>query len=384
MKAITPKKPKKDEREKAVLLGLVELYLETGRPIGSNTLRECGFEDLSSATIRNYFVSLEEDGYLKQQHSSGGRIPTPLAYQLYASSFLHSAKLDEKEKKLLLEKLSKEKREIAEYLQTVGESLSQITNCAVFLSSPRFDQDFVTDIKLVKIDQGRFLCVVITDFGLVHTEMLHAEKNLSHFSLKRLEAYFHWRLTGFDKVTLNVDEEDVARSFYNEIMLRHIVRYSNFSAEDLYKTGFSKLLNYPDFNEASALASGLSLFEHAEHMRKILRNCQESQKIMVCIGSDLSPYSEAASYCSVICVPYRIQHTIVGAIGILGPNRIPYRKIFGILETASEIISETLTRSVYKYKISYRQPKTKEVDFQGKMDSAKHMFLEDKTRHTTQ
>src|SRR5271167_1961788 len=99
MKMLTPKKPAKDQRERLILFGLVELYLQTGKPVGSNTLRENGFETLSSATIRNYFAKLEEDGFLKQQHSSGGRIPTTFAYQLYAETHLKSPLIDEKENK---------------------------------------------------------------------------------------------------------------------------------------------------------------------------------------------------------------------------------------------------------------------------------------------
>ena len=83
---MTLKKPAKDERERLVLLGLVELYLETGKPVGSSTLREHGFQNLSSATIRNYFAKLEKGGFLKQQHSSGGRIPTEGAYKLYVET----------------------------------------------------------------------------------------------------------------------------------------------------------------------------------------------------------------------------------------------------------------------------------------------------------
>ena len=61
---------KKQEKENNILLGLVELYIQTGKPIGSNTLKESGFDHLSSATIRNYFFKLEEQGFLSQQHSS--------------------------------------------------------------------------------------------------------------------------------------------------------------------------------------------------------------------------------------------------------------------------------------------------------------------------
>src|ERR1041385_7683673 len=96
MKPLMPKKPAKSQREKLILFALVELYLKTGKPIGSNTLKDNWFENLSSATIRNYFAKLEEGGYLKQQHSSGGRSPTPLAYKLYADAHLSSASLEEK------------------------------------------------------------------------------------------------------------------------------------------------------------------------------------------------------------------------------------------------------------------------------------------------
>ena len=82
-----PKQKLRESREKAVLLGLVELYLLTGKPIGSNTLKENGFGHISSATIRNYFAKLEAQGMLKQQHSSGGRTPTPLAYKFYANHY---------------------------------------------------------------------------------------------------------------------------------------------------------------------------------------------------------------------------------------------------------------------------------------------------------
>jgi heat-inducible transcriptional repressor len=350
MKSLIPRKPPKDKREKWILLGLVELYLETGKPVGSNTLRENGFDSLSSATIRNYFAKLEEEGYLKQQHSSGGRIPTSLSYQLYAETHLRSPLIiDEKENKLLRQKLQKETRELAIYLQSVAETLSEATHCAVFLSAPRFDHDFVLDIKLVGVDSNRCLCVIITDFGQVMTELLYADKKMSSFTLKRLENFFRWRLTGLDKPTLSPDEENLATRFYNEVMMRHLVGSTHFTIEDIYRTGFSKLLAYADFNDATALADGLGLFENEDALRTLLRECAKAGDLSCWIGGNLQA-------CSALAIPYRINHNIAGSIAILGPNRIPYRKLFGILETTSEVISESLTRSSYKFKIKLRYP----------------------------
>lgn len=381
LKSLSQKKPAKDKREKLVLLGLVELYLKSGKPIGSNTLRENGFESLSSATIRNYFSKLEKAGYLKQQHSSGGRIPTQLAYKLYVDTHLPSVNIQDKDWEFLKERLSKETKEPATYLQNAAEAIAEITQCAVFLSSPRFDQDFILDIKLLSIDVNRCLCVIVTDFGLVRTEILITDKKLSNFSLKRIETYLHWRITGLDRPSLNEDEEQLAARFYKELMLRHIVSYSNYSSEDMYKTGFSKLLNYPDFNNASALASGLALFENKHDLRALLKECNELNQICCWIGDDLSLLSTSTSGCSVITIPYRIHQTVAGAIGILGPNRIPYRRLFGILKTASDLISESLTRSLYKFKISFRQPRPTHIEFQphsSMIDQAQCLLLEDK------
>jgi heat-inducible transcriptional repressor len=370
MKAIAPKKPAKDQRERLILLGLVELYLQEGKPIGSNTLRENGFDHLSSATIRNYFARLEEEGYLKQQHSSGGRIPTPLAYKVYADAHVHAPTIDEKDKKALHTQLDKTSREIASYLQQAAEVVSDTTGCAVFLSAPRFDQDFVLDIKLVGIDQNRCLCVLITDFGLIHTEILYADKKLSNFSLKRIEAYLHWKIAGQTKPQVNEEEEALGSRFYKEVMLRHIVSYTNFSAEDIYKTGFSRLLSFPDFNDTCALASGLSLFENQATLRSLLKDCATAGHLCCWIGEELG-----ISSCSIIAAPYQINQKAVGAIAILGPNRIDYRRLFGILQTAAGCISGSLTKSIYKFKITYRQP-TSSPNF---LDQSRCLLLEDQS-----
>lgn len=375
MKPLLQKKPSKDEREKLILIGLVELYLKTGKPVGSNTLQENGFSSLSPATLRNYFSKLEEQGLLKQQHSSGGRIPTNLAYRIYADTLAPPYFMNEEEKEQLAKSLVQETREIHAYLQKSADTLSDLSQGAVFLSLPRFDQDFVLDVKLVNIDTHRILCVFVTDFGNILTETLYTDKKLSSFDLKRIEQYFHFKITNLDKPSLSEDEEKRALSFYNEAMLRQIVNYSNFSSSDLIKTGFSKMLHYPDFNDASSLANGLSLFENTEALRALLAECLQKKELTYRIGDDLTPFSSHATSCTVIATPYLIHQNAVGGIGILCPNRISYKKIFALLTAAGEMIGETLTRSLYKFKISYRAPNSAQLDFKRQA----LMLVENKT-----
>jgi len=375
------KKNNKYTRERKVLYGLVDYYIQTGKPVGSNTLKEEGFEDISSATIRNYFANLEKEGFLIQQHSSGGRIPTVKAFRLYAeeSEKLSPPALKKEQQELIKYLKDFDTREITLFLQNTAEKLSQLTKTAVFLSAPRFDNDFIIDLKLVGIDHHRCLAVIVTDFGVIQTEILPIERRPSAFTLKRIEEYFHWRLTGHDKPeNLTKEEELLAQQFYNEIMVRYIVNYSNFTNEEIYKTGFSNLLTYPEFHNAGVLANSLALFESSQRIRLLLKDCIKAKKIKYWIGEDLTAFNLNTPDCTAIAIPYRIGQQIVGALGLLGPIRMPYADHFHLLKEFSDIISETLTRNIFKFKISFRQPHGEISDNESRLSHSQMMLLENK------
>lgn len=354
------KRSGKQDREFRVLLGLVDHYLTTGQPVGSNTLKEAGFEDLSSATIRNYFANLERDGFLIQQHASGGRIPTHLAYRLYANEYADTHDISPEDQPILKELRDTETREIASYLQRTAEALSNLAKTPVFLSAPRFDHDFIVSLKLVPIDHERCLCVIVTDFGVIRTEILPVDMKLTAFSAKRIESYFHWRLTGLDKPeNMDPEEETLAQKLYNELVMRYLVGYSHFIDSELYRTGLSRLLNYPEFRDSTALLQSMALFENAHNMHLLVKECCRVKHLKYWIGDDLSNYAPETPDCTVIAAPYFINQSAAGAIGILGPTRIPYRELFGRLRAFADGISEALTRNLYKFKITFRQPREK-------------------------
>lgn len=384
LKSVTVKKSSKELRQERVLYALIEQYIASGRPIGSHTLQESGFADLSSATIRNYFASLEEQGYLTQQHSSGGRLPTHHAYRFYAKQLLNSRALSSEDKNRLQKLAANESREIASYLQQAAELLSSTTNGAVFLSAPRFDHDFITGLKLLGIDQSRCLCVLITDFGVIQTELIYVDIKLTAFAIKHMEDYFQSRLTGIKKPeNLEPEEEALANKIYNELMLRYLVGYSNFTDEEIYRTGFSKLLTYPEFQDPTVLSSSLSLFENTHSMRLLLKECASLDNLKVWIGDDLSNLTAATPDCAVAAIPYYINKQAVGAIGILVPVRIDYKKIFALLHAISESITASLTRSIYKFKIKYRQPNQESFYLQKeehhKLGHSRLFLLEDRS-----
>ncbi len=375
---MTERKVSKTTKEKNVLLGLVDLYLKTGKPIGSNTLKENGFEHLSSATIRNYFVKLEEDGFLLQHHASGGRVPTDLAFKLYAIHSLNSFDISQEDVAFVNSILEKETKQVSSYLMKTIEALSELSGCAALLLAPRFDQDFIKQVKLLQIDAQRVLCAISTDFGLVHTEILFSPKEFNSSEIAQLENYFSKRLSG-EKIQLDDSLIDqFALRAYNEVILRHVVHYTNFEQQDIYKTGFSKLLKYPEFQDVQALASSLSLFENTHALRSLLKESFQTQSMKFWIGRDLTHYLMQPSFASLIAIPYMINQKTVGVLAILGPQRIDYKQIFGFLDYFSKHLSTALTQSLYRHKISYRQPETSAIDLKNSYENTTRFLLETK------
>jgi heat-inducible transcriptional repressor len=378
-------KPLKAQREKQVLMGLVDLYIQTGKPIGSQTLQENGFETYSSATIRNYFVKLEEEGLLAQGHSSAGRIPTSLAFKLYIEEACSDFALDPKEKKWIKSKLIKDTKEVIAYLQEACDLFSELAGCASFLSTLRFDQDFVSDIRLVQLDNHRLLSVLITDFGLVHTEIMRVDAKLSHFSVKRLESFFKFKMTGLDRPELSDDEEIMAKKLYNEVLMRHLVNHVHFTHSDVYKTGFSKLLGHSDFAEITQLSSTMALFENESSLLTILSDAQRTSQLIRYIGDDLNHFIKTKEpIASVLAIPYSIHQNTAGALGILIPLRSDYKRLIALLNLFQECVSETLTKSIYKHKISYRKPSiTPEMINESPYEALKLPFIDIHTKETS-
>jgi heat-inducible transcriptional repressor len=374
-KLLIKKRFTKQDKEKKILLGLVEKYIETNTPVGSNSLKESGYEDMSSATIRNYFATLEQKGLLMQPYISGGRIPTMKAFKIYAHSCLRDLKIDKKDDQTLKSKLLIDTKEIAHYLNSSLEVLSELCNLSVFQSSPRFDQDFISNVKLMSLDSNRLLCVIITDFGLIKTEILHIDQSLNEKDISLIEGFFLWRMNKSQKPIIeNQKLYKLAQHLYNEIMVRYIVGYTTLNIEDIEKTALSKLLSYPEFKDPSVLAEALSIFEDQNQMHKILKDCIKNDEISVYIGKDLEEFGLEAENTSLICIPYYVGGVSLGAIGVLCPIRSNYKKIFAILEKYSQYLSTTLSKNIYKYKITYR----KTSDFK-KIDQSS-ILLEDKSK----
>ena len=356
------------EKERKVLHSLIELYLKTGKPVGSQTLQEEVCADISSATIRNYFAALETEGYLKQQHLSGGRIPQAKAFLDYAHfcyDRLLEGPLPAVDALPVSDSISS--NEVVSFLQQAGDRLSQKVSMAVAVSAPRFDHDAITDITFVFLDVQRALAVITTEFGLVHTVLLYSQQPLSHAFLRKADRFARSRLfrENLEPDLFEGDELEQVRKLYQEAMASYFVSYSSVSQEDLWRTGFSRLLKRPEFEEAQAISAPLSLFENENVLRGFSRDAMRANGPRFWVGDELSPYAVGEPNCAVIAAPYHVGTHPVGALMVVGSMRVLYYDLFCFVTRAAEQISSVLTNCLLHHRMTYRVPEAQAIVVKG-------------------
>lgn len=112
-------------RQVQILRSIIEEFIETALPVGSETIDKKFSIGVSPATIRNEMVYLTNQGYLKKSHSSAGRIPTPLAMKLYVNELMKEKELTVADEVSAKEKIWKCRREVDDLLAEITKDIAQ-------------------------------------------------------------------------------------------------------------------------------------------------------------------------------------------------------------------------------------------------------------------
>jgi heat-inducible transcriptional repressor len=158
--------PGLDDRGAAILRQLVELYVETGEPVGSRTLSRRLPHALSPATIRNVLADLEEAGLLFAPHTSAGRLPTDRGLRLFVDGLLQFGALPEEERDAIAARCAAGGRSLQDTLAEAGQMLSGLAGAAGLVVAPKSEAP-LRHIEFVALGAGRALVVLVTADGQV-------------------------------------------------------------------------------------------------------------------------------------------------------------------------------------------------------------------------
>ncbi|MDI9497118.1 MAG: heat-inducible transcriptional repressor HrcA [Bacillota bacterium] len=364
-----PKEPSRlDERKRTILRAVVDEYVEHAEPVGSRSLVERYSLNLSSASVRSTLAELEQLGYLEQPHTSAGRVPTDRGYRIYIDELMELEPLPEETKEHIREQLRESIDEIPELLRQASGLLSQETGYVSLALQPRVASSVLRQIKLLMIEPGRVLVVLVLSAGVVRDRIVRIPDVLDQHQLQRIAAAIEQQLAGcqlrdisFIMMQLAAADSQVPESLLNQVLFETWTAIQQADQLAAYVDGMPNLLRHREFHSisrardvVSALSSDGLLTGLMEPLRPAVGSsghggadagalAERSAAVpwMVRIGQELQ--QEGLEDCSFVTTTYHLPEQLVGSIGVVGPRRMAYSRVISHISFVRQTIDHLLT-----------------------------------------
>lgn len=335
-----------DDRKKRILQAVVDNYISTAAPVGSRTISGKYMSEISSATIRNEMSDLEDLGYLVQPHVSAGRIPNVKAYRLYVDSLDEEDALLDEETQFIRKEFLDRLGQLNDVAAGAAEALSDLTQYVSVVMMPKQEELRITSLQLVPINRAAALVVVVTDGGIFRDSILHVSDMIDQDGLYAISRMLSERLQHRTlREAQQLLNEFAAHAPFDQQVLSGIaelaVKLERQSASDSLKlSGSHHMLQYPEYADVDKARDVLHALGEKNNLLNLLKeNAQRDFSVHI------GPESGIGNLCdlSILTAFYEVGHGHRGAIGVVGPTRMPYRQVMNTLKVAGHALGEIMT-----------------------------------------
>ncbi len=339
------------EREKEILLLLLDDYIETGSPISSLYLVEKRNLKWSSATIRNVLADLNEKGYLFSLHRSSGKIPTAKGFRFYVKNLpVHIPMYQPTQEKqnIIQREFLKRKFEILDILESGCNVINILTNYIGVAIPPILEKTIVRHIELIDISNDEILLVILLRSGLTYTKLMYLDEKVSRHFFEQITKFLNENFSGMDlkEIYFILNKNDIIPKGeihrYASIILKVLALYLKSIMDDseVLISGIGKFVE--EIQDRGDLNIDIPLiYEIKDIVKEILIKSIELDSIGVFIEGDRNP---SLNGLSILSGSYKMGDNNIGSLGIIGPYRMNYKYSIQVIEYIRVMISSMITK----------------------------------------
>ena len=324
------------ERQNKILKEIVERYIKDPTPVGSKTLSKT--IKTSSATIRNEMMALEDLGLLEKTHTSSGRVPSEAGYRYYVDNLMELKKMNAEDMLKLQVVFKNQQLALSDVIAKSLQVISDMMNYTTVVLGSTSHENLLKQIEVIPIDESSMIVIIVTDKG--HVE--HKNMKLQDVSLDEVQktvSLINNLISGtpIDEVSNKLEfeikpiianyvkqHEQLYNAFY------HV--FNDFTTDAVNIVGRNKMLEQPEFS--SNIDKIKKVFNKLED-KELLKGIEEDEEnnIKVYIGNENNIDSDV----TVIKTKFKSGKE-EGTIAIIGPKRMEYDRVVGMLEYMKENI----------------------------------------------
>ncbi|MEZ5706113.1 MAG: heat-inducible transcriptional repressor HrcA [Burkholderiaceae bacterium] len=335
-----------DDRAKRLLKTLVERYIDEGQPVGSRTLAKAAGLDLSPATIRNVMSDLEELGLIASPHTSAGRIPTARGYRLFVDTML-TVRREDFAPVTEMGSRSLEAGQPQRVLNSAAQMLSNLSQFVGVVVAPRRASVF-RHIEFLSLSERRVLVILVSPDGDVQNRIIHTQAAFTQSQLLEAANFLNAHYAGLTMEEVRTRLKTEVEALRGEIasLMQAAVNIdadAADAAEEVVVSGERNLLSVSEFSsDMGNLRRMFDLFEQKTQLLRLLDVSTQADGVRIYIGgeSQVVPFEDL----SVVTSPYEVDGQVVGTLGVIGPQRMPYDRMIQIVDVTSKLVSNALSQ----------------------------------------
>jgi heat-inducible transcriptional repressor len=336
------------ERRGRILTFIVDDFVDSAVPIGSQALVERHALGLSSATVRNEMAALEEEGMITHPHTSAGRIPSHRGYRYYVSSLMPERELTRQDQFTILHQFHQSSRQLEEWVGLAASVLANSTHNVALVTQPRLLEVRLKQLQLVELLDNRALLVVVTNDSGVHQQVLEFPATMHQEALTRLATRLNAEFGGKSVAEFSVHESAEPLSSVEGTIVAAVslllMREQAASVESPVVEGVREMLRQPEFGHSDRMLDTLEAVDERRLRDAIPSRAMEESDVAIVIGDENSagPYQDM----SFVLARYG-PASAGGVLGVLGPTRMDYGEAVANVRYVSDVLTE-LMRKLYE------------------------------------
>jgi heat-inducible transcriptional repressor len=339
--------PELGARKSSVLHVVVEEYVRTGEPVGSETIAEQAGLGVSSATIRNEMAALEELGYLSHPHTSAGRIPTDAGYRHYVNSLPAGGKLREAQRRAIAGYFAEVMVDLEEVLKGSVQLLSRMTQYAGLAVPPGASEEPI--IRLELIDMGpSILILAVGQHGRVDKRVVDRSEGMDARDLlaaeRRLQSLRGLTYTDAQARLLQLAAEGPVPEHDVLLTIADVLREASQgeAGSHMVVGGVANLAGEAQAMRRETLRRLFETLEREQEMLQVLHDVSSTRdELAVTIGGEHPSTGEWEA--SIITAPFKTGDATAGTIGLVGPTRMDYLSAMASVKAVARRLSELAT-----------------------------------------
>jgi heat-inducible transcriptional repressor len=337
------------ERQKALLLVIIRDYIDQAQPVGSKRLVEHYHLDLSSATIRHEMSTLTEMGYLRQPHTSAGRVPTEEGYRFFVGALMNQAALPASVEDTILHQFRDSQPGVDRWMHLAASVLADQSQGASMVTAPRAEKPLFQHVELISTRGRQILMVLVLKGGELSQELLTLAEPVPQERLTQTAARLNAFLSGrtVDEIAATGTRSDALEQDLVTLIRAELRRTRETVSGEIYTDGINNMLSEPEFAGSEGARRALKLLEERSALQDLLARTTLNSTVgglQVLIGSDGG--WEELSQCSMVLARYGVPGLATGTLGVLGPMRMSYARTIPAVRFVAGVLSDLVNEQI--------------------------------------